>query len=180
MGVDARIDGNGVRIDRLGSSGADTDTYLQMSGRWWGQGLRALEPDLILVTLGTNDQGANVPLSIFKKNLQEMIERIWAVLPRAEIIFAPPADNALVGTTQKMRIYAITQQILAAQNNIGFFDTYGFMGSYVNSNSHLMYNNSSHLNAKGGAVFAAIIERELGYSRSNGIEDSPPLPLLPK
>jgi lysophospholipase L1-like esterase len=99
-GFPGRLDGlvlesgrGGVLWDEAGTNGLSWADLLRPS-RLWEQ-LPLLSPDLVVVSLGTNDAWSRAfDEDSFRRSVQEVLRRIRLVVPKAEILLTLPPDHA--------------------------------------------------------------------------------------
>ncbi|EOW7148455.1 SGNH/GDSL hydrolase family protein [Vibrio parahaemolyticus] len=92
-GVNIKGDGDGITVHKVAATGSH-------SGQWsreavkedWRAGLASLEPHLITILHGTNDQNINPPPT-YQSNLRELINGIRDVAPLADILIIAPCEN---------------------------------------------------------------------------------------
>jgi lysophospholipase L1-like esterase len=112
MGLDIQIPTTGVRVHNLGSTGATSNTFAQLSATTVEAALVALNPDLVIYTIGTNDEDGNVAPATVATNIATLISEIQVALPNADILLATPTDPSGVLVTP-MQQYINAQVSLA-------------------------------------------------------------------
>jgi hypothetical protein len=83
----------GAVVYRMGNGGAAASDYSQVDATAWESGLTALNPNLIMLTLGTNDKTANVTPSTFATRIGTVIDRIRVALPNADVVLVSPTNT---------------------------------------------------------------------------------------
>lgn len=161
FGIDLQRTGNGVRLLRIGNSGATAAQYASQNSTLWAAAWTALAPTAVAILLGTNDMSGNVAPSSFGGSIDTLCTRIQAAVPLADVFLLSPADNGLTGKTYTVSQYRDELRNAAVRNSALFIDTYRPIGSYTNGNSRGLYLNTSHLNANGGRVVADMMIRRL-------------------
>ena len=119
-GLDVRKAGAGIRLHKLGGTGSRAAQWAAVDGTQWQAGLAALDPRLVTVLLGTNDQ-ACYDATAFKGYVQTMIDRIRAAVPAADILLVAPPEN-FAGRPRPMSDYATALYELAQANGCAFLD----------------------------------------------------------
>lgn len=101
-GIDMRSAVPGVRMNKLGKNGGRAQHLAALNATQWQQGQAALEPDLIIVMEGTNDQ-ADRTAEEFAADFRTVIERARAACPYADILAVVPAENFVSPRLNSMR-----------------------------------------------------------------------------
>jgi len=155
-GVDVQLSVAGARFHNCGFTGTSTVEWAGINAANWEGAMLALNPNVVGITLGVNDLGANLTPTAFKTNLTTIITRIRAVLPNCDIILASPSDIGITGT-YTMSDYVTAMQQLAWSLGVGFCNHYKWIGDYTTANARGLYTNTTHVNATGGAAIANFI-----------------------
>jgi len=119
-GLDVQKSGKGVRLHKLGGTGSRASQWVAVDAAQWQAGLAALDPRLVTVLLGTNDQAIYDPTT-FKVHVQELITRVRAAVPAADILLIAPPENQLA-RQWPMKDYARALLELAQANDCAFLD----------------------------------------------------------
>lgn len=144
----------GIAYHSMGINGASYETfsrsinYLSM--------LKALQPDCIIISLGTNDgylrQLDTVQL---KRNIRLMVGNIRSSFPFACIILTTPGDYLLHQKYINMNLVVVSSEIkeLAKELNCAYWDFFEVMGGLGSSKrwakNGLMYKDILHLSKDG-------------------------------
>lgn len=137
-GLSLENDYPGVQYHSMGVNGAMVSSFLRCPKL--EDQLRSLEPDLVIVSLGTNDAyGLNFDADAFKLNMAKLIQKVKRSAPSASIILTTPADCALYNrsinpSNQKARAKLFE---LAEESNCAIWDLYEIMGGYGSINKWL-------------------------------------------
>ena len=161
LGVDCQTSKDGVRIHKLGAGGATAQSFLDVDPVVWKASLTTLAPDVILITLGTNEDLQNVPPATLGSTLSTLIGLAQAAVPTADIVLVTPADNGQAGLTYTMDQYIAQERAIAVTGNFGFVDTYTAFGPYAAGNARGMYVNPTHPSVIGGRAIENLIESYL-------------------
>ncbi len=131
QGVSLETNDKGVLYHAVGINGAETRHYLRCED--FEIQLKSIQPDLVVISLGTNDA---YPVKFddvaFKGNLSKLIAQIRTINPSTSILLTSPND------TYRYKKYANynTQkaeerlQELMREKNIGFWNFYQIMGGF--------------------------------------------------
>ncbi|MBP9185973.1 MAG: hypothetical protein KBG11_02650 [Bacteroidia bacterium] len=117
-GIIASNGNPGVLYYTIGANGATFNNYYN-SGLFFEQ-LKALQPDLVIVSLGTNESVSDMPNDTFNLQLQNFNTKLKEVTGQAAIMYTTPADNYLrrvVTTRKKVKGKWRTRKVVAHINN---------------------------------------------------------------
>ncbi len=96
-GISPERQGPGVRFDSFGIVGATADTMVR--SRTLDRLLAAVQPDLVIVSLGTNDATAR-PFreDVFSASVSDLVARVRGARPGAAVLLTTPPDSFLRAT----------------------------------------------------------------------------------
>ena len=171
QGLTLENDRPGLQYSSLGVNGAEVISFLRNPDL--ETNLQALNPDLIIISLGTNDAyGKTFNPELFKQNLGTLLQRLKRAAPHASILLTAPGDN------YRQRKYANYNNLkatlkmyeLAEETNCAVWNFYKVMGG-LKSVVKWQYNGLAakdrvHLTAKGykfqgDLLFEALMEAYL-------------------
>ncbi len=124
-----RSDARGILYHAIGANGARVEHYLT-SKIFWEQ-LRALEPDLIIISLGTNE---TVPASFraeaFAEKIQQMVDLALEASPESSVLLTTPPDALRQRSQANPAMPGASQALmeLAWRQNYSAWDFLGVMG----------------------------------------------------
>jgi lysophospholipase L1-like esterase len=150
LGYDNQSSASGVRVHRMANGGYGVDNFLQRDWTFDAQ-LAHLDPDLVYIWLGQNDQGMNFSQFFTQMNL--LVDRVQAAAPDAGIV--------LVGTYNQGSSYLIpvvqATRAVAEQRGLGFIDMYEAAGypEYFLDNYYLA--DTVHFNTAGSQYISSIM-----------------------
>jgi lysophospholipase L1-like esterase len=81
----------GIEYHAAGVNGAEVTSVLRMPAL--EKNIATLKPDLVIVSLGTNDAFQKLDVKTFKRNYGELIQRIRRASPATSILLTTPGDN---------------------------------------------------------------------------------------
>lgn len=89
----------GVSYSAIGFPGATVDIMNQINGRLFGDELRRLDPQLVVLAFGTNEGfNDNLDMAKYAERYRMVLKKIRENLPRARVILVtPPNANRLPG-----------------------------------------------------------------------------------
>lgn len=167
-GIELRSEDPGVVYHAFGVNGASIPSYLRVN--LFTEHLEALRPDLVILSLGTNDgYSSRFDPSVFEKNYIDLITAIRDLLPNASIVITVPNDVYL----RRRRPNPATKQQeeviyrLAQQYHCGVWNFFQVMGGFNSSpqwlNNNMMQRDRIHFTRegyllKGDLLFTAIVK----------------------
>ncbi len=118
----------GIRYHSAGVNGADVASVVKMPSL--GKNLAALQPDLVIVSLGTNDAYVRLDAKTFKRTYGELIQRIRRASPATSILLTTPGDNLRRRRYPNPDNSKAVKRImeLAEETGAAVWDFYGVMG----------------------------------------------------
>jgi lysophospholipase L1-like esterase len=129
MGVSLDTDDPGIIYNAIGVNGAQVTSFLKCD--LLEEQLRQLKPDVIILSLGTNDAyGHDFDAATFETNYQMLIDRIKGKNPDAIIILTTPGDCYLYKKYPNKNNLAAKESIfkIAKKNDLAVWDFYDIMG----------------------------------------------------
>ncbi len=119
----------GIVYHSLGVNGAQVDSYLRHSK--FSEHLRTLDPDLVIISLGTNDAyNTGFNQALYKHHLRALIAKIREASPTCSILLASPGD----GLRRRWQLNsdiadaASSMKYVAEEKGCAFWDFYTVMG----------------------------------------------------
>ncbi len=126
--------GAGIMYSSIGINGAATYSFLKCER--FEQDLKELMPDLVILSLGTNDgYGKGYSDSVYYANIDSLVEKIRTVNPDCQILLTVPNDDYYKrrypnrNTARQER----TIMKIAKDKNFMVWDLYKIMGGYGSS-----------------------------------------------
>lgn len=122
---------NGVIYSSAGANGADIPAYLR--GEKLEDNLREMSPDIVVVSLGTNDcRRPNFSDAVLRANLEKLTNRIRTALPDAVIMITTPPlcrSNDVPEWDKKLETAVRCMRDFAEKNGFLLWDFYRVMAS---------------------------------------------------
>lgn len=134
-GIDYRIDGakNRSNISRWARGGIQARQYASiMQEEIFTSGLKELNPDKVVVLIGTNDNGANISPKEVEGYIDTMVKRITSSLPKAEVWVVSTFETV----NNRARLHEYWDSVfpnVAKNNRVHYWSMGEWYGSY-NSN----------------------------------------------
>ncbi len=152
----------GIVYHSAGVNGATIETFLRCAD--FQQQVADLQPDLIIISLGTNDALVpNFQPDLFKVNCKLLIQQLRIAAPAASLLFTSPSVswNLDKKPNKNLTILAETLQAVAANSKASFWDFYGLSGKTANAAqwqaAYLLKNDYIHLTSKGYKLQADLL-----------------------
>lgn len=127
-------DSAGILYNMIGVNGAEYRHY-NMS-KYFMQQLPSLNPDLVIVSLGTNESfSIGFNKETFAKNIDTLITNIQQAAPNTAILITTPPDSYLLSHRKRIKnsnLKSIRAIIInyCNQHNVAYWDWYEIMGGY--------------------------------------------------
>ena len=144
---------SGLVYNAIGVNGAKASDYNKFP-MFFNQ-MKALESDLVLISLGTNESFDKKETQVFLADLQQMVQNIKTKNPAVEILLTTPPPSLFNKKYPNTFVADYAQQIiaLAETNNVAVWDMFQALGgiSSVNKNfsKGLMSRDKVHYSKKG-------------------------------
>lgn len=129
FGINFDSNDTGIIYHTIGVNGAQYESYLKCE--YFVTHLNALNPDWVIVSLGTNDSYTNVfDTTVFKQKVDSLLDYIQQAAPHAAVLLTTPGDHRIkrgpVNTAAAGASEIIKKQ--AEQKQLAFWDFYSLMG----------------------------------------------------
>lgn len=122
----------GIEYSASGVNGASVKAYMRC-GYLFEKHLKVLNPDLMIISLGTNDAYTyKFNETAFEQLYQQLLNRIRKAVPKAEIILTTPSDGYRSHYYANYNNKKATESILklAKHNKLAAWNFYEIMGGY--------------------------------------------------
>jgi LysM repeat protein len=119
---------SGILYHMIGVNGARYEHYA--ASDYFAEQLQALQPDLVIVSLGTNETVWGFNEERFFREVDQLVHRIEQYMPHAAIIFTTPPDAYKGGTEVNPAVNRCREVLLnyAFGNDLAAWDLYEVMG----------------------------------------------------
>ena len=139
--------------------------------------VRAAQPDIVLLIIGTNDMTANRNLSACESDLHDLIDYILGDLPSDGVIFmgSIPEFTAYGGNAQRVANYNSTVQKVADSygDNVQFADVHGSLNGMADMSSDNLHPSGAGYE-KMGLFWADVIDGYLAGQGSDPVDPNDP------
>lgn len=162
LGVDCKVAGNGVRVHKLGASGSTAASWTaHPDGAVLAAALAVMAPNVIAVTLGTNDHSNSVDPAAFAASIEALLVTAIGSLD-AQALIVSPADN---GNTAVYTVQDYVSELRSSSVAEGYamFDSLLLLGPYAEASARALYDDASHINATAGRIITGTLLDELLY-----------------
>jgi lysophospholipase L1-like esterase len=156
----------GVSYDVFGINGARASRILTWNQNAFADAVQARNPDLIVLSYGTNEiaDGDWTSLS-YQLLLGNIVQRLRAAVPKASILITAPPERADVQLFGRFNSLVSAQRLAALDNSAGFWSAYDAMGGAGSMNSWiprgLAQSDRVHLTGAGYARLADLLYEDL-------------------
>ena len=153
-GVNFKTYSDGMRIHKIGNGGLTAHQAVQVDRSIWIESLRAIDPEIFCILLGTNDYLGNVSPVAFKSDVAELVDRAIQAMPSLDIMLMSPGDNGLTGRSFEIADYRDALIELCIEKDLKFIDLKEVLGDYASANELGLYKDEIHPNNEGGKLIA--------------------------
>lgn len=167
-GLSFDSDDPGIIYSAVGVNGAKLESYLRC--QLFGNHLQALNPDLIIISIGTNDgYTRRFDADLFEREYREFILQIKKIAPEAAILLTVPNDSYLYRRFLNRNTINMGEIIfdLAKKYNLAVWDFFSVMGGLnsvkewhdagLMNNDHVHFSKQGYI-LKGDLFFAAFLK----------------------
>ena len=114
----------GVVFNTVGVNGATYGDFLKYSLQM--EQLNSIQPDLIMISLGTNESLSSITKEDFQKNISDLVSKFKEQNPNLPILLISPTDNRL--KSQKIKEIVSWIEESSQLNKVAFFNLYEATG----------------------------------------------------
>lgn len=162
----------GVCVHSIGNNGAQYSSYANVSG--FGEGIASLNPDLIIVALGTNEAFGNFSTEIMKAEMEALLTSLSTYCPDAKLLLVTPTEcmrkrfrgrgrRRAAGLTVNTNVAQARRVVAdyATENGIPLYDTYTVAGgtgaSSKMKNAGVLGRDGVHFTATGYKMWGSLL-----------------------
>lgn len=114
----------GVVFNTVGVNGATYGDFLKYSLQ--KEQLNSIQPDLVMISLGTNESLSSITKEDFQKNISNLVSKFKEQNPNLPILLISPTDNRL--KSQKIKEIVSWIEESSQLNKVAFFNLYEATG----------------------------------------------------
>lgn len=120
FGVSMEREGSGVLVDAMGIRGREARDWLHWEPTMFGQGLRSLAPDMVVLAYGTNEAAdQRYGMDEYRADLRAVLRMLRAAVPpEVPCILAGPSDRAWKLGAGRYAIWDRTAPVAAIQREV--------------------------------------------------------------
>lgn len=163
----------GIRFNIAAHGGWSTGDFVERNTTY-DQSLKILNPQLVFIMLGQNDQNVPNTAAQFEANIQSIVTRIEGDLPNSKIclISSYNQGGAILGD------YAAAEAQVAQHDSLGFINLYAAGGPYSTyvDNNYLV--DGIHSNTAGGQYVGNILGQAFITNGTSLVPEPPSLGIL--
>lgn len=140
--------GNGIEINKMGNGSITAGQYVKTLP-YLSQTASFVNPDLLILIIGTNDYRLNESLDVFKSSLTLWVQSWQAACPDSGIILVAPPQTNSTGDSPLSEFKNIMQEV-ATTLGVEFYSLFDFLNvPYAKSNAQGLWSDALHFNANG-------------------------------
>lgn len=136
FGVALEREEPGVVYDSLGANGGRGELLGAMDAEHWKEQMDLRDPALVMLHYGTNESEVGMASKeAYEKTLRALVDKVKAAAPNASVLVVSPLDRAekneatgTLHTKPVIKKLVDCQKKVAAEANVGFWNTYEAMG----------------------------------------------------
>lgn len=177
LGINLLSSQYGVVYHSIGVNGASFKAFNRMID--YSHIIRQLLPNLVIVSLGTNDSNCEkLDRFRFRKQVETLIDSIQAILPGVCILLTTAGDNLRAKQFANANLRVVRDEIIriAVRKHCAYWDFYAVMGEMGSAKlwkeRNIMYLDMIHLRKIGyvlqGELFSDAFTKAMNKTNSNG------------
>ncbi|MDA3890418.1 MAG: GDSL-type esterase/lipase family protein [Salinivirgaceae bacterium] len=119
----------GIIYHTIGVNGAQFESYLGC--KYFTPHLTALNPDWVIISLGTNDTYTNVFDSVkFKNDVEALIASVKKAAPKSAILLTTPGDHKIKSVVINANVELASEILksISQKEGVSYWDFYSIMG----------------------------------------------------
>ncbi len=162
---------SGVLYHNIGVNGAKFSDYNKYA--LFFEQLKALNPDLIIISLGTNESFGSIKTEEFMAQLDSFLKNIKVQIPTTEFLISTPPPSLFKQKFENIFVADYASKIInyGVENNYTVWDLYaqfgGLFGVEQNYNNGLMAKDKVHYSKKGYEQQGEMLYRAIAKSLEN-------------
>ncbi|MBO5053482.1 MAG: hypothetical protein J6C44_04475 [Muribaculaceae bacterium] len=196
-GIELKRDHHGILYSAIGNNGATFSTYNDIPD--FANGIHALDPDLIIIALGTNEAFGKLSDNEFYNQIRSLVNNIRRANPAAQLLLVTPSEcqrsvyrTITSGSKRKrrrrrVRSFAVNSNVarmanvirqFGAENHIPVYDFYNIAGGKGASDlwlkNRLLSNDRIHRTWAGYRVEGQLLAQALynAIAQDNNTDDN--------
>lgn len=169
-GIELISDSTGTVVHSIGNNGATYSSYSLIDH--FGSELAALDADLVIIALGTNEAFGRTTTDELRANINNLIESIKHYSPQAKILLIGPTEcyrssyvrrkgrrrSRTQVVNQKAATMARAIRLYAEENNVAYYNHYAIAGrASALRSAHLLSKDGVHFTRTGYALWGNLL-----------------------
>ncbi|QNH52290.1 SGNH/GDSL hydrolase family protein [Acinetobacter venetianus] len=144
-----KTEGSGVEFNKVGNGNSTGQDYLKISPAGQAEVSSFLNPDVLIIILGTNDYRRGHSVSNFKAGIVAMIDGFKSASPNCAVILIAPAQSSVASPPIPLNdfVEAIFELIYYRQTEV--YNMFDDWGSYHLENSNGQWADTLHVSKSG-------------------------------
>lgn len=148
---------NGIRVNRVGHSGAVTQDYLNADSTMQAQQLKEINPKVVYIILSINDRRFSVTLPQYHSNMHRIINRIKLAVPGVNIVLVAEEDYDQViwgSSLLSAATWANETRKISIEDTCGYLDLNKVFGSFAQFKNNGVLHDGLHPSLSSQGVMA--------------------------
>ncbi|WP_446906161.1 GDSL-type esterase/lipase family protein [Acinetobacter baumannii] len=141
--------GSGVEFNKLGNGGSTGQDYLKISPAAQSDLSSFLNPDLLVIILGTNDYRRGHSVSNFKLGISAMMDGFKSANPNCGVILIAPAKSNVISPPIPLENFAEAMFELSQEKGAEIYNMFDDWGSYDLENNASQWADTLHVSKSG-------------------------------
>lgn len=157
LGVDLKRNPSSgvVRVLKCGGGGAQTENFVtDVDTDVYRAQVEAVDPDVVVVMLGTNDQPQGIGLDAYEANLTTLVHQVRAGNASRSVVIMAPPDNNISGQSVDIRDYGRRAYAVAQARGCAFVDAYEVVGEFSVADGLGLFRDDRHPDEAGQDLIA--------------------------
>ncbi len=166
----------GVAYSSVSRQGIEMVDLLTVSEESFSCGMKQYAPDLVVFQYGVNESqnmwlSNHTPPSVFKKGLEDVIDRFRKHLPETDMLILSPVERirrnkqGVMDTMPEILIIRDVMKEVCARKGVAFYDSFEALGGRGHNRllyeKKLMQDDRTHLTREGGDYFAGVVYADI-------------------
>ena len=166
--------GGGVLVHSVGNNGATYSSYGAIDN--FGNRLSALQPDLVIIALGTNEAFGRFDEGVMRQSIGRLVDEVKAANPESQILMVSPAEclrkvyRRVKGRRRRVAATVVNDNVAqvrdvikdyAQSHGIAFYDSYAVAGgsgaAEKMKREKVLGSDGVHYNAEGYRLWGSLL-----------------------
>ncbi|MEN2979995.1 SGNH/GDSL hydrolase family protein [Tistrella bauzanensis] len=149
--------GAGMEVSKAGNGGSTASDFQSCWGAVAAAQIAAIEPEIVIYSIGTNDRSAGDPGADFEASVRAWIAAVHAAVPRCCVILVPPPRNG-ESASPELSVYRDAMAAIAADtNHVEFINAHDLIDDYPAAAAAGLWYDSRHPSSVAGHIYAMAV-----------------------